>query len=94
MASLSFKIFEPLMMLFSEYRWTNFLRKWWKMLISEMNGHGHDFGPDIFKDFRDGLGHGLGQSHDFGHRYDIGHGHDRKSRTRTNFGHACPLISG
>ena len=49
---------------------------------------------DIFKDFGHGLGHGLGQSHDFGHGYDIGHGHDRKSRTRTNFGHACPLISG
>ena len=40
---------------------------------SEMNGNGHE----IFKDFRHGLGHGLGQSHDFGN------GHVRKSRTRT-----------
>ena len=52
-------------------------------------GHGHE----IFKDF--GHGHGLGQSHDFGRAHDFGHGHVRKSRTRTrtNFGHACPLIS-
>ena len=47
-----------------------------------MNGHGHDFG------------HGLEQSHDFGRGHDFGHGHVRKPRTRTNFGHACPLISG
>ena len=59
-----------------------------------MNEHGHDFGHEfvsesvskICMDFGHGLGHGLGQSHDFGH------GHVRKPRTRTNFGHACPLI--
>ena len=70
------------------------------MLAPEMNGHGHDFGHEfghgqkIFWDF----GHGHGQSHDIGHGRGFGHAHVRKPRTqtraRTNFGHACPLISG
>ena len=54
------------------------------------SGHGHE----IFKDFGHGLGRGLGQSHDFGHGHDFRHGYVRKSRTRTNFGHTFPLISG
>ena len=56
-------------------------------------GHGHE----IFLNFGHGLGHGLGQSHDFGHGHGFGQGHVRKprtrTRTRTNIGHACPLIS-
>ena len=64
-----------------------------------MNGHdcGHEFvseseseadlGHKIFWDSGHGLGHGHEQSHDFGHGY-VG-----KPRSRTYFGHACPLIS-
>ena len=63
-------------------------------------GHGHKnfyfgLGNEI-KDFGHVVGHGLGQSHDFGHGHDFGHVHVQKPRNRTRartyFGQACPLI--
>ena len=63
-------------------------------LISVFWEHGRPETPySNFWDFR----HGHGQSHDFRHGYRFGHAYVRKPqkwvRTRTNFGHACPLIS-
>ena len=42
---------------------------------------------------RSRLGDGHKIFRDFGHGHDFGHEYVRKPRTRTYFGHACPLIS-
>jgi len=58
------------------------LRTWVRVRVRVRSrlGHGHI----VFWDF--GLGHGLGQAYVRKPR--------TQARTRTNFGHACPLISG
>ena len=63
-----------------------------RMLFDCRHGHGLRFGLDSWSS--------VGQSYDFRHRHEhycFRHGFVpslTKTRTRTNFEHACPLISG
>ena len=65
-----------------------------------MNEHGHEFGHEFMSESlfaADSDIRFFEQSHGFGYGHKFGHGHILKPRiwtpTRTNIGHACPLIS-